>query len=105
MVVVLENIGRRKISTFTLKNVTFGTNYICKCTSFSNVRRIESKEKNRFTDATLSHPLRVSTSEINIYFVADPRISHQKLTVDIVQNKRRIIFIFKRQSLIVILFR
>jgi hypothetical protein len=41
----------------------FGTTYICECT-FSNLKHIKSKERNRLTDETLGHLLRVSTIEI-----------------------------------------
>ncbi|XP_025412100.1 general transcription factor II-I repeat domain-containing protein 2-like [Sipha flava] len=49
---------------FALKMFSmFGTTYICECT-FSNLKHIKSKERNRLTDETLGHLLRVSTIEI-----------------------------------------
>lgn len=54
---------------FYIKSVTFGTNHICKCT-FSNMHRIKSREKIVLYMEHLSYPLRVSTSEIDIYFTS-----------------------------------
>uniref|UniRef100_A0A2H8TM48 SCAN domain-containing protein 3 n=2 Tax=Melanaphis sacchari TaxID=742174 RepID=A0A2H8TM48_9HEMI len=55
---------------FALKMLSmFGTTYICECT-FSNMKHIKSKHRNRLTDETLSHLLRVSSSEIEVDFAA-----------------------------------
>lgn len=45
----------------------FGTTYICEST-FSNMKHIKSKHRNRFIDKTLSHLLRVFTFEIEVHF-------------------------------------
>jgi len=47
----------------------FGITYICECT-FSNMKHIKLKHRNRLTDETLSHLLRVSSSEIEVDFAA-----------------------------------
>ena len=55
---------------FALKTLSmFGTTYICECT-FSNMKHIKSKQRNRLNDETLSHLLRVSSSEIDVDFAA-----------------------------------
>ncbi|KAF0771046.1 Uncharacterized protein FWK35_00009294 [Aphis craccivora] len=43
------------------------TTFLCQCT-FSNLKHIKSKERNRLTDETLGHILRVSTTEIQVDF-------------------------------------
>lgn len=67
---------------FALKMLSmFGTTYICECT-FSNLKHIKSKERNRLTDETLGHLLRVSTTEIEVDFTKlsiekpHPQVSH-----------------------------
>jgi len=47
----------------------FGTTYICECI-FSNMKHIKSKQRNRLTNETLSHLLRVFTSETEVDFAA-----------------------------------
>lgn len=59
----------------------FGSTYVCEST-FSNMKHIKSKERNRLTDENLSHLLRVSSSEIDVDFTAlaalgaHPQVSH-----------------------------
>ena len=67
---------------FALKMLSmFGTTYICECT-FSNLKHIKSKERNRLTDETLGHLLRVSTTDIEVDFTKlsienpHPQVSH-----------------------------
>ncbi|KAL4104943.1 hypothetical protein QTP88_020219 [Uroleucon formosanum] len=67
---------------FALKMLSmFGTTYICECT-FSNLKHIKSKERNRLRDETLGHLLRVSTTEIEVDFTKlsiekpHPQVSH-----------------------------
>ncbi|KAE9522594.1 hypothetical protein AGLY_017016 [Aphis glycines] len=70
------------LRNFALKMLSmFGTTYICECT-FSNLKHIKSKERNRLTDETLGHLLRVSTTEIEVDFTKlsiekpHPQVSH-----------------------------
>lgn len=53
---------------FALKMLSvFEITYICEYT-LSNMKHIQ-KERNRLTDETLEYLLRVSTTEIEVYFI------------------------------------
>lgn len=45
----------------------FGSTYLCE-TTFSSMKLIKSKTRNRMTDSTLSHTLRIATSKMEVDF-------------------------------------
>jgi len=68
------------LRNFALKMLSiFGTTYICECT-FSYIKHIKSKQRNRLTNyETLGHLLRVSTYEIEVDFVASSELTLNEL--------------------------